>query len=374
MTLNPKKRIAAFAGLVLLIIAAGYWFYPKETTDEYLAAPEYIFDKSHHITLDDVITSRKPIPRDARDAPGRDRAAAADGSGSETEPREEFDIRELFSEALINSHTTLRYFKHLETLFKDSANLGDHLERARQYLFSEFSASEARQLFEAYEKYIECEIALSNEFMDFGLVRTPQDAIAMLQRIQDVRREMLGEELADQLYGAEVKAREYAFRRAAIVGDDLYGTEKEALLNTLNTDMWGDEADAVASHPNEYTRYRETLQIYEKDLSEMPSEDARQEKIQEFRRQFFEPEAVERLEAVDRQIEREKQRETLYREKEARLRQDTALTEEEKQAQILDLQDDMFGQDAEAFRRSETMRIEREKMMEKYQGKGIQSR
>lgn len=374
MTLNPGKRIAAFVCLVLLITAAGYWLYPQETSDEYLAAPEYIFDKSHNISLDDVITSRKPVSRDARDASGRDRPAAADGPETETEPREEFDIRELFSEALINSHTTLRYFKHLETMFKDSANLGDHLERVRQHLFSEFAASEARQLFETYEKYIECEIALSNEFMDFGLVRTPRDAIAMLQRIQDIRREMLGRELADQLYGAEVKAREYAFRRAAIVGDDLYGTEKEALLNTLNTDMWGDEAEAVASYPNEYTRYRETLLIYEKDLSKMPSEDARQEKIQEFRRQFFEPEAVERLEAVDRQIAREKQRESLYREQEARLRQNPELTEKETQAQIRELQDDMFGQDAEAFRRSETMRIEREKMVEKYQGKGIQSR
>lgn len=373
MILTPRKKIA-LAGIVLLILLSGYWLYPKETTNEYAADPEYIFDQSHNITLEDVVQSRKPISRDPGFSAGHDRPAAADGPETETEPREEFDIRELFSEALINSHTTLRYFKHLETMFKDSANLGDHLERVRQHLFSEFAASEARQLFEAYEKYIECEIALSNEFMDFGLVRTPQDAIAMLQRIQGIRREMLGEELADQLYGAEVKSREYAFRRAAIVGDDLYGAEKEALLNTLNTDMWGDEAEAVASHPNEYTRYRETLLIYEKDISEMPSEDARQEKMQEFRRQFFEPEAVERLEAVDRQIAREKQRETLFREKEAQLRQNPELTEEEKQAQIQELQDDMFGQDAEAFRRSETMRIEREKMMEKYQGKGAQSR
>lgn len=371
-----RKRVTALAGLVFLIAVVLYWLYPQETGREREAGSGYIYDKSDNITYDDVKKARRPLPRVAGGKTTSDGGAGPRaGAGEGPEPADAIDIREIFSEALINSHTTARYFKHLESRFKDSVNLGDHLEQVREYLFSEFSAPEAQQLYETYQKYIECEIALGEAFQSFGLIRTPEDALDALKQIQAFRRERLGEALADQLFGADVKAREYAFRRAVIVGDDdLYGSEKEAMLRELNTDMWGDEADAVEAHPGEYTRYREKMKIYEKDLAELPSAEARQEKIDEFRAQFFPPEAIERLEAVDRQLAREKQQEESYRESEAAVRENPDLTEAQKETTLRQLQDEIFGDQAEAFRRSETMRIEREKLMEEHQGKGIQSR
>lgn len=375
MNVNKKKFIA-LAGLLLLFIMFGYWLYPREKENEYVVDTGYIFDKNHNITLDDVTKSRKPLTRVSDDQPGQDSADAGDPSKTNAPATPAgIDIRKIFAEGLINSYTTMKFFKHLEQKFKDSANLGEHLEQVRQYLFSEFSESEAQQLFETYQKFIECEMALADEFRSFGLVRTPEDAIEILKRIQDFRRERMGEELADQLFGADVKAQEYAFRRAAIVRDNsLYGPEKEALLKKLNTDMWGDDAEAVEAYPNEYSRYQEKLKIFDRDLAEITSEDARQEKIREFRQQFFAPEVVQRLDEVDLQIARETQQETLYREKEKTLLENSALTEQQRTERIQRLQDEMFGEEAEAFRRSETMRIEREKMMKEYEGKGLKPR
>ena len=369
-----KKKFIALSGLLVLLILLGYWLYPREKENEYALDTGYIIDRHHNITLDDVTKSRKPLPRRNEDQPDQ---GGDDNLLTDKKPEASggIDIRKIFTEGLINSYTTMKYFKHLEQQFKDSANLNEHLEQVRHYLFSEFSESEAQELFEAYRKYIECEIAMSEEFKSFGLVKTPEDAIAVLKRIQDFRRRHMGEELADRLFGAEVKAQEYAFRRAAIVGDKaMYGPDKEELLKKLNTDMWGPEADAVEHYPNEYTRYQEKLKIYGKDLSELSSEDARLEKIREFREEFFSPEVVQRLNEVDLQIDREARREEIYRQKEEALLENPDLTEEQKTAQIRRLQDEMFGEEAEAFRRSETMRIEREKMIKEYEGKGLKPR
>jgi len=128
--------------------------------------------------------------------------------------------------------------------------------------------------------------------------------------------------------------------------------------------MWGMDAAAVEEHPNDYNRYREKLLIYDKDLTELNSDELRQAKIKEFRTDFFTPEVVERLDAVDRQITADTQKETNYREKEKQILEDTGLTDETKNKKIEALQNELFGEEAEAFRRGETMRIELEKMMQ----------
>jgi lipase chaperone LimK len=370
MNLN-RNKIPAIAGLLCLMIVFAYWFYSKETVYEQAIDSDYIFDKSRKITLEDVKKSRLPFPRIQEDF--QDKEAGTIENSSET-ALDNIDVRALFSEALINSYTTVNYFKHLESRFKNSVNLGEHLQQVKDYLFSEFYASEAEKLYETYQKYVECEISLAEEFRNFGLVRTPEDAIAILQQIHDHRRLSLGEELADLLFGADVKAKEYAFRRAVIVRDvTLYGSEKEVRIGKLNEDMWGEEAHAVESHPNAYTRYQEKLNIYEKDFSELSSEET-QKKIREFREQFFPPDAVARLEEVDRQIAREQMQEDIYRKKEAMLTGDPNLSDTEREIILQKLQDELFGEEAEAFRRGETMRTEREKLMKEYEGKGLQAR
>jgi lipase chaperone LimK len=191
-----------------------------------------------------------------------------------------------------------------------------------------------------------------------------------LKQIQQFRRDRLGVELADKLFGADVKAKEYAFRRADIVGDKLlYGEAKEDMLKQLNEDMWGEDADAVEKHPNDYNRYKEKLLIYKKDMDEIDSDELRQKKIKEFRNEFFTPEVVKRLDKVDQQIVAEKQNNDDYREKEKKILENTGLTEETKNKKIEALQNEMFGEEADAFRRRENMRIGLEKMIQENQKK-----
>lgn len=359
-----NKKIVAGIGVALLLLILGYWLFPKGNEPS-----EYIFDNSYKISLDDVKRSRKSLPVKPSAtldiSKNQTTAPSAPAEGVQTDAG--LDLKTIFKDGLINSYTTLKYFKHMEHLFRKSATPGEHLDNVRDYLFSQFPESEAQILFDTYKNYLQCEIDLAEEFTNLTSAKSTQEAIDILKKIQEFRRERLGAELADKLYGTDVKAKEYAFRRADIVGDDtLYGDTKAELLQKLNTDMWGEDADAVEKHPNEYNRYREKMLIYKKDLDELGSEESRQAKIKEYRKEFFTPEVVKKLDEVDQQIAAEKHNETLYREKEKQILESTGLTEENKKQKLEKLQDEMFGDESEAFRRSEAMRTGLEKLQKEY--------
>jgi lipase chaperone LimK len=368
---KKNKRIVSFIGLLVLSFLIGFWLYPAKHEDG-----EYIFDKSYQISLEDVQKARTPL---SFDKSAQQTGFLPDDSTENQEPETDApqqklspeDLKKIFSEGLINSHTTFKYFKHLEHMFRKSASIDEHLELVKKHLFSEFPESEAQQLFDTYKKYLECEIALLEEYRNLSNVKSMNEAIEMLKKIQEFRRSRLGKDLADKLFGADVKAKEYAFRRADIVGNNaLYGKEKEDLLKKLNEDMWGDESNAVEKFepdtPIAWQRFNEKQAIYQKDLDELASEDAKEARIKEYRTDFFSPDVVKRLEEVDQQIAVEEQTEIAYRDKEKAIIEDKAMPEDEKNQKIKTLQDQMFGEEADAFRRRETMRIELEKMAKEH--------
>ncbi len=360
MAFKNKKAIALI-GIFVLFFLIGYWLFPKDKEQT-----QYIFDKSFNISLEDVKKARKSLPRTKLSPAGTSSDKTSDKSGQDViDPQEPgLDLREIFGEGLINSYTTLKYFKHMEHLFRKSTTLGEHFDEVKKYLFAEFSEEEATTLFETYKNYLQCEMDLIEEFRNLTSARSTEEAINTLKQIQEFRRDRLGVDLADKLFGSDVKAKEYAFRRADIVGDDaLYGEAKDEMLKQLNEDMWGEDSEAIEEHPNDYNRYKEKLLIYKKDLEQIESEEERQAKIKEYRSEFFTPEVVKRLDEVDQQIVAEKQNETDYREKEKKILENTGLTEETKNKKIEEMQNEMFGEEADAFRRRETMRLERERMI-----------
>ena len=365
MTVKNKKIIALISVFALFFLI-GYWLFPKDQENT-----EYIFDKSYNISLEDVKKARTPLPRTmTADKPSLNSSPDESDENITDSPEQGLDLRKIFGEGLINSYTTLKYFKHLDHLFRKSTTLGEHFDEVKKYLFAQFSEEEARTLFETYKKYLQCEMDLVEEFSNLTSAKSTEEAIETLKQIQEFRRDRLGAELADKLFGADVKAKEYAFRRADIVGDDtLYGEAKEKMLKDLNEDMWGKDARAVEEHPNNYNRYKEKLLIYKKDIDEIESEESRQAKIKEFRTEFFTPEVVKRLDKVDQQIASEEENEINYREKEKKILENTGLTEETKNKKIESLQNEMFGDQADAFRRRETMRLELEKMIQENQKK-----
>ena len=239
--MNRKKMIiaAALAIVVIIIITLVMRRNSSEGT---------IIDESYKIKLKDIELYYKTVDFN------------------------EGNIDDYFANSVINPYT-LKFFLSLDEKFKDSKNLEDHLEKVRQYLFSIMSADDAEKLFAVYKTYMNYQLGLAEKTGEWGSPRTPGEAIEFLQNIQKYRREVFGREAADALFGASVKAQEYPIRRGMIIGDkEMYGADKEKKLQELNKKMWGDEADAVDAYTKPYTRYQEKLQIYEKDLSELPTE------------------------------------------------------------------------------------------------------
>jgi lipase chaperone LimK len=257
----------------------------------------------------------------------------------------------------------LKLFRFLQQKFevKSITDFSDHYHEVRQYLHSRFKEEEAERLFEIYRKYLPCQIKLTNDSKYEVKSTDPKHLLTLLYTIQTFRRDQMGKENADALFGREVKDKEYFIRRGMIIVDNiLYGKEKESRLRKLKNDMWNGEAILIGEESNPYNRYQLKLQLYQKDLSELV-EAGRKLKIEEFRKEFFSKEQIKRLHDVDDQIAREKQNLERYRAAERKILDLKNVIQEEKDKRIKLLQDEFFGKEADAFRRREVMRKALEK-------------
>lgn len=153
---------------------------------------------------------------------------------------EKSDLEKYFAGEFVVTPYTLQYFIHLTSLFGDAKSLEEALELAREFIFSQMPPEQAQKVFELYKNYLETELALAEIQRDWGVPQTVEDVIDLLRQIQEFRRERLGRAVADALFGPDIKVREYALRRGAIVRDEgLYGAQKQALIAGLSRDMWG---------------------------------------------------------------------------------------------------------------------------------------
>jgi len=267
-----------------------------------------------------------------------------------------------FSNGVVTAKT-LDLFRFLEKEFevKSPNELNDHFNKVEQYLNSKFSELEARKLYEIYQKYLRCQIVLVNDPKYSPKSADPHHLLILLESAHNFRREKLGKETADTLFGRDVKEREYRFRMSIIIGDNtLYGKEKESRLQKLKADMWDDEVISIGEGGNPYNRYQLKLQLYHKDLSEL-GERERKLKVDEFKKEFFTKEQIKRLNEVDDQIAKEKENMERYRAAEQKILNLKDITQEEKDKRIKALQDEFFGKEAEAFRRREAIRRAAEK-------------
>jgi lipase chaperone LimK len=267
-----------------------------------------------------------------------------------------------FSHGIVTAET-LNLFRSLEQQFAEKSinDLNEHFNKVRQYLNSQFDESEATRLFDIYQKYMKCQIKISNGGKYEVKNQDPRYLLSLLYTIQNFRREELGKETADALFGSEVKESEYSLRRALIIGDNtLYGKEKESRLQKLKMDMWDGEAVSMPEDSNPLNRYQFKMQLYQKDFSELGKKE-REIKTEDFRKEFFTKEQIERLNEVDAQITKEKQDMEHYHAAEQNILNLRDITPEEKDKRIKLLQYKFFGKEAESFRRREAMRKALEK-------------
>ncbi len=253
--------------------------------------------------------------------------------------------------------TTLKLFKQIQHLFRKSKDMDTHYEDVLAWLYSQYPEDVANQLIEIYKTFLTCETDLFSEYKNWGSGSTPEEILALLEKVQDFRRDRLGVDVADILFGVDVKTREYSIRKGSILNNnDLYGAEKERLIASINEEMWGDESNSSDFETNGFNNYREKMALYMKDLSEIESDEERQVKITEFREMYFTPDVVEKFEKIDQKIASEREIKNQYYSAENEILNTDDLTHEEKSEKILALQNDIFGEQADGFRRLQAMR------------------
>lgn len=247
---------------------------------------------------------------------------------------------------------TLKFLKSLEQLFPESKTVEEHLEAVKNRLLAKYPHEKAEALYQLYSDYLNCEIALSKEIDSESMkAGNADDVLETLAEIQDFRRENLGKATADALFGPTIKRTEYNIRKTAILNNDvLYGAEKEDAMAELNEDMWGNESGNVNQNVSAYRQYQEKVKLYKKDLGEASTKEEARELVKQFREEFFHPETIEKLEALEREKNQQTLLEASYYKKAAEFDNSQHLSTEEKEEMLRELQNDLFGENAENFR------------------------
>jgi len=271
---------------------------------------------------------------------------------------------DLFKSGVVNKYT-LKFFKYLQVRFKEMDYDG-HIEAVRKYLYSSMDSSEADSLLELYKKFIEYENIVASEINKAGTLKTTEDFLKLLKKMKSLQVSFFGKENSEIIFGAMMKSQEYPIRRGGIVNDSsMYASEKQKLLKQLNSDMWGEQGDKVEKSRKPYVAYTETVSIYSKDMSEM-NDSQKREKISEIRKSIFPPEVVQRLEDVDRRIASEKERDEQYKNEYSNIMNNSELSSDEKSAMVKDLQDKVYGEQADSIRRMDDMTKGKEELKKNY--------
>ena len=145
--------------------------------------------------------------------------------------------------------------------------------------------------FDASDEVKEQALVTATQLVDdnawIGSAVSPSQALAWPRKYAIYYDQRLGQEISFSVTEIPERLKTAIYEQALhlVNNEDLYGAEKEEQLKKLNEDMWGDEATAVEDMPKPYTKYKERLEIYSKDMSEMDPE-TRSEKIKEIRNSF----------------------------------------------------------------------------------------
>jgi len=266
----------------------------------------------------------------------------------------------------IDNHT-LKFFQKLLTMFNDSTDIDEYMENVTNYLSTQFSDETAQALFEIFKKKFQCNMELETKLDEWGVPGSYEENLGLLAKVHEFRQAYLGKDIADALYGKEVKNNEYHIRREQIIRDKIMsGPEKEEQIQALNREMWEDSADTLENNLNPYQRYQEKLLIYKTDLARMSQEEEKTELIRQIREACFDSEGVNVLERIDRERAAEKESKELYQRRKLEVVNRSDLTGEEKSVEIEAIQEEVFGDDVTAFRRREMINADLEKHRDKW--------
>jgi len=251
---------------------------------------------------------------------------------------------------------TLLLMRFLMRHYPECTEWNCNFEKAKKYLYENFSVENAKELFELYERFIECEDKVRSKNINLSGTQSIDEMIDMIRIRHDLRRQILGAELADALFGAEVKMQEYKLRKSVILSDgNLYGAQKEEKIKSLDIEMW-DESASTYDDRLPYVKYQEQLEIFKKDIDEASSPEEQSRILGNLRAKCFDAQIVELMQMVDAELDVIKLKKGAYEEARKAITEDPALDEKQKEEKIRALQKNMFDAEyAERIRRMENM-------------------
>ncbi|MBF0202412.1 MAG: hypothetical protein HQK66_14110 [Desulfamplus sp.] len=291
-----------------------------------------------------VLSSVPPNTPPGKYPPGTDRGI--DRGIDRLKESQEFDI------ALVDA--TLREYMHsLYFDYRDSKDREEFMENIRKRLLGEFSHETAMKLIKIYEAYIDCELSIQEQIPAFGTPSNEADFLVIQNEIFTFRKNALGDELADRLFGDEYYRSIFKIMGKKIYDNDsLYGAEKEMQLKQLAAEIYGNDSGREPFDKTGESLYREKLLLYKKDMAEM-NQAQRKQLIREFRKEYLSMEEIEAIEAAEDNLEISSQRDRNYDIFKNDILADPFLDADEKQEKIYELQQQIYGDMADEIRRAE---------------------
>ncbi|RJP84569.1 MAG: hypothetical protein C4518_18820 [Desulfobacteraceae bacterium] len=357
MSKNKKILVSliGIAGVMVLIIARMYLL-PGETPENKILPLVSEEQNPEKEQLESALPADNREPAELSPKAGPDTAAPS--KLDELKQADDLDMN--LVDGSLREYITSLYFK-----YRNSKDRDEFMAQIKTELFSQFPPETADKLLKIYESYIDCELGIQEMLVGFDPPENDEDMIFMENEIFEFRKAQMGEELAKKLFGQEHKLTLFKIKSAKIFKDDtLYGREKERQLQQVAVDVYGDVPDGYLSDKTGESLYQEKLLIYKKDLDEM-NEDARKEKIREFRSEYLPAEDIEKIETAEAQVEAVAKRDQDYTENKNAILNDADLDDAEKQDKIHALQDEVYGDRADEIRRGEAFSEEQNDNMEK---------
>jgi hypothetical protein len=218
------------------------------------------------------------------------------------------DLNELFKDSAFNQHT-LNVATLFQSKFNDSMNdLDFHYRQVENDLVTLLNDNASVEEFLSfYRDYSEFAISQMYDPQPLWLEdpESIDEAISLNKAKQQYRRSVFGYDVADQVWGTELKEYEYKISAMKIVDDENYGPDmaiKGQLIADLQTNTWEvGELDSAESMQIElYTK----VASHGEELLKMTTKE-RNAKINEFRLEIFPEKEAIRLNQIEDEMMKE---------------------------------------------------------------------
>jgi len=265
------------------------------------------------------------------------------------------------------NENTVRIFKKLRTKFKDVRSIDELCKKVYDHFLANHSQEDADILFKVFKAYLNCEFSMIEKSSKWKVPNTAEGLQQYIDKALNFRKDALGDDFADRLYGIEHKKLSYKIQKAIIAKDpNLYGHEKDKMIESLAFDLWGNEYEEAlhSESPRPYDAYKEKLALYKKDFEEM-DEDQKNRIINEFKQEMLSPKLIKNLEEAEKKHKEASKQGNVYLETKKAILDDKELSSTEKDEKIQNLQRNIFGKNIEAVQRAESLTQKMKEAMER---------